>query len=78
MLSAEEIKQISEILENQLKPIKNDINEMKDDIIEIKDDINELKKHSEVTRYAANLAINWIDTYFREEYPLKELINKDK
>lgn len=33
-------------------------------------------KHTEVTRYAANLAIEWIDTYFRDEFPLNEIINK--
>ena len=71
MLSAEELQQISEILDKKLDPIKEDISE-------VKENIRELKEHTEVTRYAANLAVEWIDTYFRDEYPLKEIINKQQ
>lgn len=83
MLSADELKQISDILDKKLDPIKNDIGEikadievMKTDIDVMKTDIDDLKKHTEVTRYAANLAVEWIDTYFRDEFPLKDIINK--
>ena len=55
MLTSEDIKLLSQLMDEKLKPI----NERLDTI----------EENTEITRVATNEVIKWIDNYFREDYP---------
>lgn len=59
MLTSEDIKILSQLmdekLDEKLKPIKEQLEEIKED--------------TEITRIATNEVIKWIDKYFRDDYP---------
>lgn len=54
MLTSEDIKLLSQLMDEKLKPI----NERLDTI----------EENTEITRVATNEVIKWIDKYFREDY----------
>ena len=55
MLTSEDIKLLSQLMDEKLKPI----NERLDTI----------EENTEITRVATNEVIKWIDKYFRDDYP---------
>ena len=55
MLTSEDIKLLSQLMDEKLKPI----NERLDTI----------EENTEITRVATNEVIKWIDKYFCEDYP---------
>lgn len=62
MLTSEDLKLLSDMLDKKLEPINERLDEMEDSI-------EEIKENSEITRTALNEVIQWIDVYFRDEYP---------
>ena len=60
MLTSEDIKLLSQLMDEKLKPI----NERLDTI----------EENTEITRVATNEVIKWIDKYFREDYPFSRLM----
>ena len=82
MLTAEDLKQIAEVMEGQLAPIKedisglkNDVAGLKNDVVGLKNDVAEIKERLDIieedtreTRGVVNEIVKWIDTYFRPEY----------
>lgn len=81
MLDQQDIRQLSELFEAQLKPIKEDISQLKEDVSQMKEDINhlkedveQLKEDTEITRDVTNSIGEWIDFYFKEDrpYPIPE------
>ena len=55
MLTAEDIKLLSELIDKKLEPIKEQLDIIKED--------------TEITREATNELIEWVDYNFRDQYP---------
>ena len=62
MLTPEDIKTIADLMKESLKPINERLDK-------IEEDIEEIKENTEITRVATNEVIQWIDEYFRDDYP---------
>ncbi|MBP1579886.1 MAG: hypothetical protein J6B57_07320 [Oscillospiraceae bacterium] len=76
MLTAEDIKLLSQLMDEKLKPINerlDKVDERLDKVDERLDSIDErldtIEENTEITRVATNEVIKWIDKYFREDYP---------
>lgn len=66
MLSEEELKQIAQVMAEQLKPIKEEMNERFDKIEERLDIIED---SLEETRGTTNAISEWVETNFKHKYP---------
>lgn len=55
MLTSEDLKLLSDMFDKKLEPIN--------------ERLDEISENSEITRDAVNSVIQWIDVYFRSEYP---------
>lgn len=62
MLTKEDLKLLSDMMDQKLDPIKQDISQMKEDI-------GLLKEEMEVIKYSTNELVRWVDTNFRHQYP---------
>ena len=56
MLTSEDIKLLSQLMDEKLKPID--------------ERLDTIEENTEITRVATNEVIKWIDKYFREDYPV--------
>lgn len=74
MLDQQDLKQLSDLFEAQLKPIKEDISQLREDVSQLKEDVEQLKEDTEITRDVTNSIGEWIDFYFKEDrpYPIPE------
>ena len=54
MLTSEDIKLLSQLMDEKLKPID--------------ERLDTIEENTEITRVATNEVIKWIDKYFREDY----------
>lgn len=55
MLTPEDIKLLSQLMDEKLKPIN--------------ERLDAIEENTEITRVAVNEVIKWIDVNFRDEYP---------
>lgn len=62
MLTPEDLKQIAQIVGEQLEPIKERL-----DVIEERLDI--IEENSEITRTATNELVKWVELNFSHKYP---------
>ncbi len=80
MLSEEELKQITQIMAEQLKPIKEEMSAIKEEMNERFDKVNErfdkvderlndIEEEAKITRTTTNAIGEWVETYFKHQYP---------
>ncbi len=62
MLTPEDIKLLSDLMDEKLKPVNERLDK-------IEDDIEEIKENTEITRAVTNEIVEWIDYNFRDQYP---------
>lgn len=62
MLTSEDIKLLSQLMDEKLKPINERLDKMDERL-------DTIEENTEITRVATNEVIKWIDKYFREDYP---------
>lgn len=75
MLAEEELKQIAQVMAEQLKPINERLDKVDErlDVIEEKLDI--IEESLEETRGTTNAISEWVETNFKHKYPYP--IDKD-
>ncbi len=56
MLTKEDLELLSNMFDEKLKPVYQELKEMKEE--------------AHITRETLNTVVEWIDVYFRDEYPL--------
>ena len=69
MLTAEDIKLLSQLMDEKLKPINERLDKVDERLDTIDERLDTIEENTEITRVATNEVINWIDKYFREDYP---------
>lgn len=62
MLSPEDIKLLSQLMDEKLKPIN-------DRLDKIEERLEIVEENTEITRSCTNDIIEWITFYFNDEYP---------
>lgn len=62
MLSNDELKQIAQIMREELKPINERLDKIEEDIAIIKED-------TAAALYSSSELVRWVDTNFRHKYP---------
>lgn len=55
MLTKEDLQLLSQLMDEKLEPIKKEL--------------SEIKEHAEISREVLNSVVDWIDVYFRKDYP---------
>lgn len=55
MLTKEDVQLLSQLMDEKLEPIKKEL--------------SEIKEHAEISREVLNSVVDWIDVYFRKDYP---------
>ncbi len=77
MLTKEDLDLLVQLIRKENEPIKQQLNEIteqikttKEDISSIKQELKEMKEEAHITRETLNTVVEWIDVYFRDEYPL--------
>ena len=63
MLTKEDIQLLSGLMDEKLKPINERLDNMQDQL-------DEIKENTEITRDVLNEVAKWIDSNFRDDYPL--------
>ena len=80
MLTAEDIKLMTEMMSNlmdeKLKPINERLDAVEGRLDKIDERLEIIEEDVEVTRYGTNELIRWVDTNFRHKYPFP--IDKDE
>ncbi len=71
MLTNEDLQALSQLIKNEVEPIKQDIANMKD---EINERLDKIEEDCEITREVTNKLGEWVDFYFHDDkpYPLDE------
>ena len=69
MLTAEDIKMLSQLMDEKLKPINERLDKVDERLDTIDERLDTIEENTEITRVATNEVIKWIDKYFREDYP---------
>lgn len=69
MLTAEDIKLLSQLMDEKLKPINERLDKVDERLDTIDERLDTIEENTEITRVATNEVIKWIDKYFREDYP---------
>lgn len=69
MLTAEDIKLLSQLMDEKLKPINERLDKVDECLDSIDERLDTIEENTEITRVATNEVIKWIDKYFREDYP---------
>lgn len=62
MLTKEDLKLLSGLMEEKLKPINERLDNMQEQL-------DEIKENTEITRDVLNEVVKWIDSNFRDDYP---------
>lgn len=73
-MTKEDLQQISELMDEKLKPIKEDIKTMKSDIANIKEDIEIMKEDFEEVRGTVAEIGKWVEVNadrYSNPYPVK-------
>lgn len=55
-------KELSDMIDEKLKPIQKDISELKADVATIKEDLADLREEHSMTREGVNKLLGWADT----------------
>ena len=63
MLTKEDIQLLSGLMDEKLTPINERLDNMQDQL-------DEIKENTEITRDVLNEVAKWIDSNFRDDYPL--------
>ena len=69
MLTSEDIKLLSQLMDEKLKPINERLDKVDECLDSIDERLDTIEENTEITRVATNEVIKWIDKYFREDYP---------
>lgn len=78
MLSAEELKQISDIMESHLKPIETKLDKVDERLDKIEERLDIIDESLEETRGTTIEVSKWIETYFGHKYPYPMGINDEE
>ena len=62
MLTEEELKQIAQVMSEQLKPINEKLDK-------VDERLDALEESMEIIKYSTNELVRWVDTNFRHQYP---------
>lgn len=62
MLTKEDLKLLSEMMDSKLEPINKRLDKMDERL-------DKIEYNTEVTREVVNSIVEWIDVYFRKDYP---------
>lgn len=69
MLSADELKQIAQIVGEQLEPIKERLDGIDERLDVIEERLDIIEENSEITRTATNELVKWVEVNFSYKYP---------
>ncbi len=73
MLTAEDLKAISQIfdekLDKRLEPLEGEIKSISDRLDDIEERLEAIEENTAITRDVTNQIVEWIDVNFRHEYP---------
>lgn len=69
MLTNEDIKILSQLMDEKIKPINNRLDSLEDRLDVIEERLDVIEENTEITRSCTNDIIEWIDYNFHDEYP---------
>lgn len=69
MLTPEDLKQIAEIVAEQLNPIEKRLDGIDTRLDAIEERLDVLEENSEITRMASNELVKWVELNFSHKYP---------
>ncbi len=77
MLTKEDLDSLIQVIRKENEPIKQQLNELtqqmqttKKDIVSMNEKLEKIMEAEEITRGALNSVLEWIDVYFKKDYPL--------
>ncbi len=77
MLTKEDLDLLVQVIRKENEPIKQQLNELtqqmqttKQDIVSMNEKLEKIMEAEEITRGSLNSVLEWIDVYFRKDYPL--------
>ncbi len=83
MLTKEDLDLLIQVIRKENEPIKQQLNNLtqqmqttKEDIVSMNEKLEKIMEAEEITRGALNSVLEWIDVYFKKDYPLP--VNKEK
>ena len=69
MLTAEDIKLLSDLMDQKLEPINNRLDKVDQRLDKIEERLEVVEENTEVTRAVVNELVEWVDYNFRDQYP---------
>ena len=69
MLTSEDIKLLSQLMDDKLKPINDRLDSIEERLDKVEEDIDIIKENTDVTRVVTNELVEWVDYNFRDKYP---------
>lgn len=69
MLSEEDLKQIAQVMAEQLKPINQRLDKVDERLDKVEERLDNLEESMEIIKYSTNELVRWVDTNFRHKYP---------
>ncbi len=69
MLTNEDIKLLSKLMDEKLKPLNDRLNSVEERLDGIDERLDAIEENTTITRSCTNDIIEWIDFNFHDEYP---------
>lgn len=69
MLTPEDIKLLSQLMDEKINPINEKLDNIEGRLDNIEERLDIIEENTEVTRAVTNEIVKWIDYNFRDQYP---------